>query len=158
MFCFLFYYVFFFNKSIKLVNSINKKRGWIVRIHRIDEQDLDFHLPVFVFLFTKMKIKIPSSNPIIELKLDLNADKFFRVNSIQETKVKIKEFQNYGLTKFHISNRSVDSQDDVFVHLFDASNQKYPRYTIYINDSPTPNVKMSKMNGIFAVFVVPIGK
>lgn len=104
-----------------------------------------------------MKIKIPSTNPIIELKLDLNIDKFIRVNSIDETKTRIKEYQNYGLTKFHISNRTVDAQDDVFVHLYDANNDKYPRFTIYVKDTPG-NVKASKLNGIFAVFVVPIGK
>ena len=43
----------------KLLDSF-EKRGWIIRIHRIDEQDLDFHLPVFVFLFQKMKIKLAS--------------------------------------------------------------------------------------------------
>jgi len=41
--------------------------------------------------------------------------------------------------------------------LYDATNEKYPRYTIYILDSPS-NLNKSKMNGVFAVFVVPIGK
>lgn len=45
-----------------------------MRIHRINEQDLDFHLPVFVFIFTKMKINIPSANPV---SLALNKDSFF---------------------------------------------------------------------------------
>ena len=31
----------------------------------IDEQDLDFHLPVFVFVFTKMKMSISKERPVI---------------------------------------------------------------------------------------------
>jgi hypothetical protein len=49
----------------------------------------------------------------------------------------------------------VDIEDEVFVHLYDGSNQKYPRFTIYISDMPS--VK-SRLNGKFAAFVVPIGK
>lgn len=39
------------------------------------------------------------------MKLEPEDDKFMRVNSIDEAKSRIKEYQNYGLTKFHISNR-----------------------------------------------------
>jgi len=139
----------------KLVTSFQEK-GWIIRIHRIDEHDLDFHLPVFVFIFTKMKMKLLT--PIIELKLEYNLDKFVRVPSINETKIKIKEYQNYGLTKFYITNKNVDAQDEVFVHLYDGINEKYPRYTIYILDTPEKLIRSSQMNGVFAAFVVPIGK
>lgn len=51
---------------------------------------------------------------------------------------------------------TVDIKDDVFVYLYDASNQSYPRFTIYIVDAPSIN--KARMNGIFAVFVVPLGK
>lgn len=91
------------------------------------------------------------------MKLEPDDDKFIRVESIEEAKTNIKEYQNYGLTKFYITNRTVDIKDDVFVHLYDSSNQKYPRYTIYIVDTPT-SLNKAKMNGIFAVFVVPLGK
>jgi formylmethanofuran dehydrogenase subunit E-like metal-binding protein len=76
---------------------------------------------------------------------------------MDQAKSDIKEYQNYGLTKFYISNKTVDVKDDVFVYLYDATNSKYPRFTIFIIDTPT-TVSKSKMNGIFAVFVVPIGK
>ncbi len=138
----------------KLV-SVFKEKGWIIRVHRIDEHDLDFHLPVFVFVCTKMKVRLPTA--IIELKLEYSQEKFTRVDSVDETQSKIKEYQNYGLTKFYISNKSVDAQDEVFVHLFDGVETKYPRYTIYILDSPETSGR-SKMNGVFAAFVVPIGK
>jgi len=72
--------------------------------------------------------------------------------------LKIKEYQNYGLTKFFISNKNLDIQEDVFVHLYDSKTEKYPRYTIYIVDVPSITVSKSKLNGIFAVFVVPLGK
>jgi hypothetical protein len=133
------------------------KRGWIVRIHRIDEHDLEFHLPVFVFVFTKLKVQLAPSEPFIELKIDLQKsnDKFVRADSIVDAKNKIKEYQNYGITKYHIANKKIDSQDDVFFHLYDSvKNSKYPRFTIYIIDS---DIK-ARTNGIFAVFVVPIGK
>jgi hypothetical protein len=41
--------------------------------------------------------------------------------------------------------------------LYDASNQKYPRFTIFILDMPQ-NALKSKLKGKFAAFVVPIGK
>jgi hypothetical protein len=66
---------------------------------------LDFYLPVFVFVLTKMKIKISSQNPIIELKLEIEAENFTRIPSVDEAKAKIKELQNYGLTKFYITNK-----------------------------------------------------
>ena len=66
---------------------------------------MDFYLPVFVFVLTKMKIKISSQNPIIELKLEIEAENFNRIPSVDETKAKIKELQNYGLTKFYITNK-----------------------------------------------------
>ncbi|CAF0861776.1 unnamed protein product [Brachionus calyciflorus] len=132
-----------------------KEKGWFIRIHRIDEHDLDFHLPVFVFVFTKMKMTL--ANPILELKLDLNSEKFLRVNSVEEAQNRIKEYQHYGLTKFYISNKTIDTADDVFVYLYDSNNEKYPRFTIYIVDAPA-NANKVRMNGVFAVFVVPIGK
>jgi hypothetical protein len=52
-----------------------------------------------------MKIKISSQNPIIELKLEIEAENFIRIQSVDETKAKIKELQNYGLTKFYITNK-----------------------------------------------------
>ena len=88
--------------------------------------------------------------------MEYNSEKFLRTNTLDETKQKIKEYQNYGLTKFYISNKSVDSQDEVFVHLYDGVNEKYPRYTIYILDNPDV-VNKAKL-GVFAAFVVPIGK
>lgn len=91
------------------------------------------------------------------MKLDLHTEAFSRTNSLDKAKLDIKEYQNYGLTKFYISNRTVDVKDDVFIHLYDTTNSKYPRFTIYIIDAPQTTSK-SKMNGIFAVFVVPIGK
>lgn len=42
---------------------------------------------------------------MIELKLDLNIDKFTRSSSVEDAKAKIKEFQNYGLAKFYITNK-----------------------------------------------------
>ncbi|RNA07448.1 methyltransferase 13, partial [Brachionus plicatilis] len=138
----------------KLLESF-KEKGWFIRIHRINEQDLDFYLPVFVFVFTKMKIKL--TNLMLELQLDFNNEKFQRVNSIEEARNRIKEYQHYGLTKFYISNKTIDISDEVFVYLYDEKNQRYPRYTIYIVDLPG-NVNKTKLNGIFAVFVVPIGK
>lgn len=48
-------------------------------------------------------------------------------------------------------------EDEVFVHLYDASNQKYPKYTIFILDTPA-SMSKSKLNGKFAAFVVPIGR
>jgi ubiquinone/menaquinone biosynthesis C-methylase UbiE len=86
----------------KLINSFVEK-GWIIRVHRIDEQDLDFYLPVFVFTLTKMKMKM--KEPFIEMRLELNKDTYSRTNSINQAKNDIKEYQNYGLTKFYISNK-----------------------------------------------------
>ena len=95
---------------------------------------------------------------MIEIKFDLNDEKFQRTNGIDETKFKIKEFQNYGLIKFCITNKNVDAKDDVFVHLYDDKiSSKYPRYTIYIVDYNQQTNK-ARMNGLFAAFVVPIGK
>ena len=51
---------------------------------------------------------------MIEIKFDLNDDKFQRVGSIEDARAKIKEFQNYGLIKFCITNKFVSlllSQD-----------------------------------------------
>ena len=67
---------------------------------------------------------------------------------------KIKEYQQFGLAKFYISNKEIDLNDDMFVHLYD-SNSKEPRYTIYIIDS---QFTAKTSNGQFAAFVVPLGK
>mgnify|MGYP001811033283 CR=1 FL=1 len=53
----------------------------------------------------------------------------------------------------------MDAKDDIFVYLYDEKiSEKYPRYTIYIVDFNQSQQSKSKMNGLFAVFVVPIGK
>lgn len=56
-------------KNIFIIKINLTKRGWIIRIHRINEQDLDFYLPVFVFVFTKMKMKISPQNPVNLIEL-----------------------------------------------------------------------------------------
>ena len=57
---------------------------------------------ILVFYFINIQLFLLK---IIELKLEYNLDKFVRVPSINETKIKIKEYQNYGLTKFYITNK-----------------------------------------------------
>lgn len=42
---------------------------------------------------------------MIEIKFETNDEKFQRLTSIDETSLKIKEFQNYGLTKYFIANK-----------------------------------------------------
>lgn len=39
------------------------------------------------------------------MKLEPDEEKFLRASSIEDAKTRVKEYQNYGLTKFHISNR-----------------------------------------------------
>lgn len=39
------------------------------------------------------------------MKLEPEDEKFLRVESLEEAKSRIKEYQNYGLTKFYISNK-----------------------------------------------------
>ena len=91
---------------------------------------------------------------IIEFKSENQICNFERLSDIGQILTKIKEYQQFGLAKFYISNKEVDLNDDFFVHLYD-SNSKEPRYTIYIIDSPNST---KAVNGPFAAFVVPLGK
>lgn len=62
---------------------------------------VDFSLSLLLMntIFTFLELKM------LELQLDLNNDKFQRVNTIEDAQNKIKEYQHYGLTKFYISNK-----------------------------------------------------
>lgn len=41
------------------------------------------------------------------MKLEPDEEKFLRAETLEEAKARIKEYQNYGLTKFYISNKFV---------------------------------------------------
>ncbi|XP_064615984.1 LOW QUALITY PROTEIN: eEF1A lysine and N-terminal methyltransferase-like [Liolophura sinensis] len=126
--------------------------GWPVRIHQISEQtnpaeEKEFHMPVFLLVFTKFR-KIPSSRQILEVSND--DDKIQRFDDVEKLSAWVKESQYYAVIKHQLSQKSI-SDEQITLELF-GLNSDSPRYTLYVVDSPT------KCSNKFAIFIVPEGR
>jgi len=133
-----------------------------VRVHEVhcaktdDSGDKDggagSKLPVFVFVCTKMKIKLV--NPVLEMVFE-GKDKIEKFRSVEEIRHSIVELQSFSLVKHKMSSSLL--QEEIKVDLWSTDTSfKEPRYTLFITD--TDLSQLSTLNGAFAAFIVPNGR
>merc|ERR1712038_1325687 len=82
------------------------ERGWPIRVCRVmevnEEEDKEFHMPVFVFVFTKFK-KMPNMKPILEVCHF--EDQTQRFESQDELIQAVKSMQYYGVVRQRLAKR-----------------------------------------------------
>lgn len=124
--------------------------GWMVRICRVIEgQDeaREFHMPVFVYVFTKFR-KMLNMTPILEVcRFE---DKVERCRDVDQVLDMVEEMQQYGVIRQQLNKRSLAGEDislDLYTDEIDT-----PRYTLHVMDS------LRTMANKFAIFIVPEGR
>ena len=78
--------------------------GWLIRVHKVDPVERSNQLPLFVFVFTKTRLAVPSAGTSVQalriLELCLQGVDFIqRSDSLESVKAAVQECQAYSVIR-----------------------------------------------------------